>query len=78
VVGEAGREQVFHGAGMGRQALALPADLSIPAKTVVFEAAQDAMSRAGDFPGGVDVIDAHEPFTAGIQGLEVTGRSGDE
>ena len=28
--------------------------------------------------GCVDVIDAHEPFTAGIQGLEVTGRSGDE
>ena len=66
--------ELVQGRGVGRTALALPQDLAIPVQSVGFQAGEDALRGAGFLPGWIQVFHAHQPQSAVVAGVQVTGQ----
>ncbi len=64
--------------GFGAVTALSDADLAIPIETVVAQACNDLLRRAGDFTGWVEIIDTQEPIAVVVFCIEIAGHRGNE
>jgi hypothetical protein len=64
-------EQSLGGPVVFNESGALVKDVSVPVKAKRLECSQDVGRSVWGLPQGVDVLDAHEPFAAGLPRMQV-------